>query len=252
MSTGYHGFEALWHDLFWEAEEAPNEVLLIDDYLQDKDGESLYIGSGSGRLLGPLVESGHDVVGLEISPEMVALSHKNHPKAKVIEGSWQDHKPGKKYASILMPAFTFQLFLDPQKQLERLREQTDFLYLTLFFPWAEISGELPQNQWYFDRSIQLPTGELGELETRHKIKEQTGSLTRRHRYTLKDADGKIMRQEETEQRLRFFSDAALKSLLKKTGWKIEKEIYNLEPDGEDDDLVYVATLHLEGISEAGI
>ena len=178
---------------------------------------------------------------------MVALSHKNHPKAKVIEGSWQDHKPGKKYASILMPAFTFQLFLDPQKQLERLREQTDFLYLTLFFPWAEISGELPQNQWYFDRSIQLPTGELGELETRHKIKEQTGSLTRRHRYTLKDADGKIVRQEETEQRLRFFPDAALKSLLKKTGWKIKKEIFNLEPDGDDDDLVYVATFHLKGV-----
>ena len=244
MSTGYHGLEALWHDLFWEAEEAPNEVLLIDDYLQDKDGESLYIGSGSGRLLGPLVESGHEIVGLEISPEMVALSQKNHPKALVIEGSWQDYQLGKKYASILIPAFTFQLFPDPQKQLERLREQTDHLYLTLFFPWAEISGELPQNQWYFDRSIQLPTGELGELETRHKIKEQTGSLTRRHRYTLKDADGKIVRQEETEQRLRFFPDAALKLLLKKTGWKIGKEIFNLEPDCDDDDLVYVATFHL--------
>ena len=248
MSTGYHGLEALWHDLFWEAEEAPNEVLLIDDYLQDKDGKSLYIGSGSGRLLGPLVESGHEIVGLENSPEMVALSQKNHPKALVIEGSWQDHQPGKKYSSILIPAFTFQLFLDPQKQLERLRDQTDHLYLTLFFPWAEISGELPQNQWYFDRSIQLPTGELGELETRHKIKEQTGSLTRRHRYTLKDAEGKIVRQEETEQLLRFFPDAALKSLLKKTGWKIGKEIFNLEPDCEDDDLVYVATLHLEGTS----
>ena len=87
MSGGYHGLEALWHDLFWEAEEAPNEVLLVDDYLQDKDGESLYVGSGSGRLLGPLVESGHEIVGLEISPEMVALSQKNHPKASVIEGS---------------------------------------------------------------------------------------------------------------------------------------------------------------------
>jgi len=247
MTTGYHGLEALWHDLFWEAEEAPGEISLIDDYLQDKDGESLYIGSGSGRLLGPLAQSGHEITGLEIPPEMVALSQKNHAKASVIAGSWQDHQPGKKYASILIPAFTFQLFLDPQKQLQRLREQTDHVYLTLFFPWGELSGELPQNQWYFDRSIQLPTGELGELETRHKIKEQTGSLTRRHRYTLKDAAGKVVRQEETEQRLRFFPDVSLKSLFKKTGWKIEKEIYNLEPDGDDDDLVYVATFHLVGL-----
>ena len=246
MNSGYNGLEALWHDLFWEAEEAPNEVLLIDDYLQDKDGESLYIGSGSGRLLGPLVESGHEITGLDLSPEMVALSRKNHPKAKVIEGSWQDHHSGKKYASILIPAFTFQLFPDPQKQLARLREQTDRLYLTLFFPWAEITGELPQNQWYFDRSIELPTGEMGELETRHKIKEQTGSLTRRHRYTLKDAAGKIVKQEETEQRLRFFPDATLKNLFKNTGWKIEKEIYNLDPDSHEDDMIYVATFHLIG------
>jgi len=63
-SSAYTGFEALWHDLFWEAEEAPSEVLLIDDFLQDKEGQSLYVGSGSGRLLGPLVEAGHELRGL--------------------------------------------------------------------------------------------------------------------------------------------------------------------------------------------
>ena len=245
--SGYHGLEALWHDLFWEAEEAPSEVLLIDDFLQDKDagdGESLYIGSGSGRLLAPLVEAGHLLTGLEISEEMASLSLKNHPYAKVITSSWQDYQPEKKYASILIPAFTFQLFPDPQKQLERLRSATDHLYLTLFFPWAELSGDLPQNQWYFDRSIQLPTGEIGELETRHKIKEQTGSLTRQHRYTLKDKTGRILRQETTRQSLRFFPDATLKKLLKKTDWQIRKEIHNLDPESDHDDLIYTATLHL--------
>ena len=246
MNTGYHGLEALWHDLFWEAEEAPSEIYLIDDFLQDHDRTSLYVGSGSGRLLGPLVASGHQLTGLEISPEMVALSRKNHPEASVIESSWQDHESDEKYGSILIPAFTFQLFPDPQKQLQRLRAQTDHLYLTLFFPWAEVTGDLPQNEWYFDRGIQLPTGESGEMETRHKIKESTGSLTRKHRYTLKDKSGKIVRQEETEQALRFFPDASLKKLLKNTSWEIEKEIYNLG-ESDEDDLVYVATFHLRGM-----
>ncbi len=241
MKSGYHGLEALWHDLFWEAEEAPGELLLIDDYLQDKDGKSLYVGSGSGRLLGPLVEAGHELTGLELSSEMAALSRERHPSAEVIEEAWQEHEG--RYSSILIPAFTFQLFPDPQKQLQRLREQTDHLYLTLFFPWAELSGDLPQNQWYFDRGIQLPTGEEGELETRHRIKEQTGSLVRKHRYTMRSRSGEIVRQEETEQRLRFFTDVALKNLLKKTGWAVKKEIYNLG-DGEEDDLIYVSTLHL--------
>lgn len=244
--SGYSGLEALWHDLFWEAEEAPSEVLLIDDFLQDKDGESLYVGSGSGRLLGPLAEAGHELTGLEVSSEMVSLSREKFPSAKVVEGAWQDHKGEGKYASIVIPAFTFQLFENPQRQLTRLREQCDHLYLTLFFPWAEISGDLPQNKWYFDRGIELPTGEYGELETRHKLKEQSGSLMRKHRYTMKNVVGEVVRQEVTEQRIRFFTDVSLKALLKKTGWVVKKEIDNLG-EGEDDDLVYVATLHLTGM-----
>jgi hypothetical protein len=62
---------------------------------------------------------------------------------------------------------------------------------------------------------------------------------------MKDAAGAVVRAEETEQQLRFFTDVALKNLLKKTGWEIEKEIENLG-DGDGDDLVYVATFYLRG------
>nr|MBR9809604.1 class I SAM-dependent methyltransferase [bacterium] len=241
MNSGYEGFEASWHDLFWEAEEAPSELPLIKKFLEARKGKCLYIGSGSGRLLGPLVAAGKDVLGLECSSEMAKLSRENFPNAKVLEEKWQEHEG--EYDAILIPAFTFQLFLDPQKQLTRLSEQADSLYLTLFFPWAEISGDLPQNEWYFDRDVVLPIGGTGELETQHKIKEQIGSLVRKHRYTMRDASGNVIRREETVQRLRFFTDAALKNLLKKSGWKIEKEIKNLG-ECDDDELVYVTTLHL--------
>ena len=244
MSSGYEGFEASWHDLFWEAEEAPSEQSLLEDFLNDKEGRCLYIGSGSGRLLGPLVKNGYDVLGLECSSEMVALSRESFPDADVLEEEWQKHEG--EYDSIVIPAFTFQLFAEPQKQFQRLREQTDHLYLTLFFPWAEIAGDLPQNEWYSDRDVALPSGEIGVLETRHRIKEETGSLVRKHRYTLKDVSGTAVKREETEQRLRFFTDVALKNLLKKTGWKIVKEINNLG-EGDDDELVYVATLYLRGL-----
>ena len=211
MNSGYEGFEASWHDLFWEAEEAPSELPLIKKFLEARKGRSLYIGSGSGRLLGPLAAAGHDVLGLECSSEMAKLSQENFPDAKVLEEEWQEHEG--EYDAILIPAFTFQLFLDPQKQLTRLSEQANSLYLTLFFPWAEISGDLPQNEWYFDRDVVLPIGGTGELETQHKIKEQIGSLVRKHRYTMRDASGNVIRREETVQRLRFFTDAALKYLL---------------------------------------
>jgi SAM-dependent methyltransferase len=240
--AGYHGFEAKWHDLFWEAEEAPDEGLLLDEFLSQVPGPSLYLGSGSGRLLGPLSALGHQVTGLEISPEMVAFSREKFPEAPVEEGAWQEHEG--EYSSILIPAFTFQLFEDPQRQLKKMREQGERLYLTLFFPWAELSGELPENRWYLDREIELPGGEVGVLETRHRIREESGSLVRRHRYSLKDATGKVVRREETVQRLRFFTDVALRKMLSEAGWRIDKEIVNLGEDEDDDDLVYVATFWL--------
>ena len=242
--SGYTGFEASWHDLFWEAEEAPDEGVLVAEFLATVEGRSLYVGSGSGRLLGPLVEAGHEITGLEASAEMARLSRERFPDAGVVEGAWQDHEG--RYAAVVIPAFTFQLFSDPAKQLERLREQGERLYLTLFFPWAELSGDLPANRWYFDREISLPEGGTGLLETRHRIREESGSLVRKHRYSLKDKAGEVVAREESGQSLRFFTDVALKKLFAKTGWEVEREIVNLG-EGDDENLVDVATFWLRGV-----
>lgn len=241
--SAYSGFEAQWHDLFWETEEVPDEGILLGEFLSDVNGRSLYVGSGSGRLLGPLVETGYQVEGLEPSPEMAAMSRERFPAAKVREGAWQDHEFPIRYDAIVIPSFTFQLFSDPRRQLERLRAQGDRLYLTLFFPWAELSGDVPSNRWYFDREIELPDGGTGLLETRHRLREEGGSLVRKHRYTLRDRNGKTVRREETEQRLRFFTDVALKKIFKDTGWQIEREIANLG-ESDPEDLIYVATFWL--------
>lgn len=243
--SGYTGFEARWHDLFWEAEEAADEGRLLGDFLETVEGEALYLGSGSGRLLGPLVESGHRLRGLEISAEMAALSRERYPRAEVVQGDWEDHEEAGRYEAMVIPAFTFQLWANPEKQLHRMRSQTNRLYLTLFFPWAELSGDLPARRWYFDREISLPGGGTGLLETRHRLREESGRLVRQHRYTLKDAAGKVLRREETEQRLRFFTDGGLRKIFARTGWVIEREIANLG-EGDEDDLVDVATFWLKG------
>ena len=241
--SGYLGLEARWHDLFWEAEKGADEGPLLADFLGAVEGETLYVGSGSGRLLGPLVAAGYSITGLEVSEDMVSMSRARFPKARVLQQAWQDHESEKGYAAVVIPAFTFQLLSHPERQLERLREQSGRLYLTLFFPWAEISGDLPANRWYFDREIGLPDGGKGLLETRHRLRQQNGRLVRKHRYTRKDASGQVVEREETGQDLRFFTDVVLKTMFANTGWTIEREIDNLG-EGDEGDLVDVATFWL--------
>lgn len=246
---GYQGLEAEWHDLFWEDEDAPSELPFLEDFLKDVDGPSLYVGSGSGRLLGPLVEKGNAVTGLELSSEMVALSQKNHPAAQVLEQDWENVDQDQKWSALLLPGFTFQLFSNPAKQFKKmadLAEEGGQAYVSLFFPWAEMSADLPEGEWYHDRDLKLPDGLSGEMRTRHYLDHQVSMLRREHHYLLKDQDGKVLREDKTKQRIRVFADGELEKMLKKAGWKINKEIHDFsEDEGEKDEVVYVITLFLQ-------
>ena len=52
---------------------------LMAAFLEKHPGPALEIGSGSGRLMFPLVQMGLDVEGLELSPDMLALG--KYPRA---------------------------------------------------------------------------------------------------------------------------------------------------------------------------
>lgn len=249
MTAGYHGLEAEWHDLFWEDEDAPSELPLLEEFLGEVTGKVLYVGSGSGRLLGPLVAQGHGVTGLEISEEMVKLSREQFPKAEVSEGDWDDFSEGG-WSAILLPGFTFQLMSSPAKQFEKMAgvvKPDGRVYVSLFFPWAEMSGDLPEGHWYHDRDLVLPDGHKGEMRTRHFIDDKASVLKREHRYLLKDEKGKVIREDKTKQHVRIFADGELEKMIKKAGWKITKEIHNFGESDEEDDTVYVITLMLERV-----
>lgn len=252
MNTGYHGLEAEWHDLFWEDEEVPSELPFLKEFLKGVEGGSLYVGSGSGRLLGPLAEQGHTVTGLEISSEMVTKSRQHFPQAEVREGDWADFSEGD-WGAILLPGFTFQLMSAPAKQFAKMAQLVrpgGRAYVSLFFPWAEMSGELPEGYWYPDRELTLLNGEKGEMRTRHFIDHQASVLKREHRYILKDASGSVLREDRTKQQVRIFADGELEKMITKAGWKITKEIQNFgeSADEDGDDVVYVITLLLEQVS----
>ena len=71
--SAYTSLEALLHDAFWAEEGEPAELALLDEVLREHPGPSLEVGCGSGRLLLPLLQKGHDVEGLELSGEMLAM-----------------------------------------------------------------------------------------------------------------------------------------------------------------------------------
>mgnify|MGYP000352461088 CR=1 FL=1 len=253
VSQPYLSLEAELHDAFWEAEDDGSEVRLMAEFLKKHPGTSLEIGAGSGRLMFPLLQMGLDVEGLELSRDMLELGKARATSLGVSgtihEGNMSSWDPGRKFSSLLAPAFTLQLADDPEATLRHwhgLLENHGGLYLTVFMPYAELLGDLPENKWYEDHKVKLPDGRKGLLETRHRLDHEKQLLHREHRYSI---SGNPPLTHESKQTIRWFEHAELLSLLGRCGFRYERFFVDFDPkrvvtDPDRIDFDGILTYHL--------
>jgi SAM-dependent methyltransferase len=233
MSQPYLSLEAELHDPFWEAEDDGSEVRLMAEFLKKFPGRALEIGSGSGRLMFPLVEMGLDVEGLELSQDMLELGNIRARRLGlqtiVHAGDMTSWSDGRKFSALLAPAFTLQLASDPPATLRHwhsLLENHGGLYLTIFMPYAELLGDLPENQWYEDHKITLPDGRTGLLETRHQLDKERQIVEREHRYLL---TGDPPQTHHSRQSIRWIEHAQIIPMLHHCGFRVDRFILDFDP-----------------------
>ena len=233
MSQPYLSLEAELHDAFWAAEDDGSEVRLMAAFLTKFPGPALEIGAGSGRLMFPLVALGLEVEGLELSPDMLDLATARAEEMGIQpvmhEGDMSSWSDGRKFASLLAPAFTLQLAADPEATLQHWHGQLENhggLYLTTFMPYAELLGDLPENQWYDDHQVTLEDGREGVLETRHRLDRPRQLLEREHRYSL---TGDPPVTHHSQQTIRWFEHAETVSLLAKCGFRVDRFFVDFNP-----------------------
>jgi SAM-dependent methyltransferase len=236
MSQPYHSLEAELHDAFWDAEDEGSELVLMTDFLKHHPGPALEIGSGSGRLMFPLCQQGFDLEGLELSDDMRALGRIRAEKlgvnAMVHAGDMTDWRPPRRYAALLATAFTLQLAADPAAVLRHWHtwlENHGGLYLTVFMPLAELSGDLPEHAWYPDHQAVLPDGRQGLLETRHRIDHQARIIHRQHRYSLAAGKGKPACHYESKQAIRWIEHHEMLTLLAQSGFLLQRFHLDFDP-----------------------
>ncbi|MEO5714588.1 MAG: class I SAM-dependent methyltransferase [Luteolibacter sp.] len=261
MSQPYLSLEAELHDAFWEAEDDGSEVRLMAEFLRKHPGPALEIGAGSGRLMFPLVGMGFEVEGLELSRDMLDLGKARAESLGVAgtihEGNMTTWDPGRKFSALLAPAFTLQLAGDPEATLRHWHgflENHGGLYLTVFMPYAELLGDLPENEWYEDHAVTLPDGRKGLLETRHRLDREQQIVHREHRYSV---SGETPLTHESRQAIRWFEHGQLLELMTRCGFRCVKFFLDFDPgrEVEDPDRIDfdgILTYHFIRMSETDI
>ena len=245
----YDHLEARLHDLFWASEGQSQELPLIEDFLTKHPGPALELGCGSGRLLFPLITRGHNMEGLDNSADMIRLCHERcSGKPPLIHHAcMEDFDTGSSYAAISIPAFTLQL-IAPEKVPQVLKnihthlQPGGGLYLTIFIPWAEITGELEEGCWFLDHEALTPEGHTARCHTRFRIQHSAQSLRREHRYEIVDESGLPLEQSSSRQNLRWYRLGEMTQLLKDAGFVIEQVIGDFDTGTEPDDQSQILTL----------
>jgi SAM-dependent methyltransferase len=238
----YESLEAKLHDVFWAAEGEAAELPLIEDFLRNHPGKALELGCGSGRLLLPLLEKGFVIEGLDNSGAMLALCRE---RAAAIEpvlhhAAIEDFQATGPYEAITIPAFTLQLIEASRvpavlARLHRLLEPGGGLYLTTFIPWAELTGELEENQWFLDKECPLPAGNTALCHTRFQIRRLSQTLAREHRYELLDTAGRVTQSSTSKQDLCWFWPREMTMMLASAGFTLRKVIGDFSPGIPCDD-----------------
>ncbi len=247
--SAYTSLEALLYDAFWAEEGEAAELPFMEHVLRDHPGPSLEVGCGSGRLLLPLLEKGHAVEGLELSPDMLELGRKT-AAARGLEPVWHEgdmmsFDPGSRYASLLVPAFTLQLAGDPAAALahfHKLLAPDGVIYLSVFIPFAELHKELPEGEWYEDHRIPWAEDRSAVLETRHKLQRKERILEREHRYRILGADGSVEAEHISKQTLRWFTARQLRGMLEKAGFTPLHAIADFDPELPVDEEAQIITV----------
>ncbi|MDX1680608.1 MAG: class I SAM-dependent methyltransferase [Akkermansiaceae bacterium] len=255
MSQAYESLAAELHDAFQDSHGPSPELSLMQDFLACHPGRALEIGCGSGRLLLPLCEAGMEVEGLELSTSMLQMARERAQdlglEPRLHQGDMDHWQPESRYACLLTPSFTLQLASDPATTLRHWAswlEPGGGLYMSVFMPYGELTGELPEGEWYEDHRTTLPCGEMALLEARHRLDSANSRILREHRYTV---SGRSRREHRCQQAIRWAEPQQWQEWLQEAGftvnsryldWDAAWNMANPGPDDFDGILTFEATL----------
>jgi len=143
----YHG---RFYDQYFVGVEGDVEFYV--DEARETGPPVLELGCGTGRLLLPIAEAGIRIVGLESSPELLAMARRKlaaaSPQARrlvdLVQGDMADFSLDQRFRLVVVPYRTFQHLLTPVDQAQALGcvrahlEEEGLLVFNVFDPLRDM------------------------------------------------------------------------------------------------------------------
>lgn len=241
----YGDLMAKWYDKILESET--NDIGFYKSIAAASDGRVLELACGTGRLLVPIRQSGVDIEGLDISPDMLAVCREKllskNLTPSLYEQDMVDFDTGQLYRTIFISGGSLQLIEDIGKAIEALKRihahllPGGELVMDIFCPWEEIKLN-QEGQWKVRRTARHQNEELWCYECSYfDLREQVQRM--RTKYELYKHN-RLAGTSCGEMSLRWYGKHEFRLMLEKAGFaKVRVEAATIiSRDGEA--LVYYA------------
>lgn len=249
----YCGIEAASYDLI-------DELSDFEDYpfyrflIEGNPGRVLDLGCGTGRILTGLADEGIEVVGVDSSIEMleicqIKLSAKKLD-ARLVRGDIRQFDLGEKFDTILIPGFTFQLFLDSNEVDSCLKsclkhlEEAGQLVIPTYLPWEMLESGIKEKVLEKHR-------ESGQDKQGNRILAWQGWEIERceqllhlyNRFQKIDRFGQIKEEENRTMTIRWYLPYEMQICLQELGFEnisLFGDFTFNPPEQDSESIIYVA------------
>ena len=126
-SEEYYGAMARFYD--WRLADSNEEIPFYVQLAEEYGGPVLELGCGTGRITFPIAEAGIEVIGLDLSTDMLdigkqklsRMSAEVQTKTRLVQGNMADFALGRQFSLVILPNNQFRELLTTEDQLSCLR-----------------------------------------------------------------------------------------------------------------------------------
>ncbi len=254
QTVNYEGLEAKLYDLIWENEY--DDEAFYSWLLSEKEGKTLEVACGTGRILVPLCQQGWDIEGLDASQTMLNLCVQNAKSSGLNpilhHQKMEEMSLPEKYNTIFLPGFSFQLLTlrkEADQALTNFRNHLNKngqLIISTFVPWSSLQSDESENTWRLRKNT-IRSEDNAQILCHEAVAtaRQEQLLTIWNRYEVLSPEGKLLETELRRMYVRWYFKNEFLLLLEKAGFKNIETFgdFSSEPAGEEHSLItYRATL----------
>ena len=208
-----------------------NDVAFYRALARDHGGPILELACGTGRILAPLAEDGHDVVGIDLEESMLAVSRaklSNSASAQLLQGDMRYFDLGRKFRLILLPFNSLgHLYerADVENCFERVKQHLsdDGLFvISMFNPDLRLLMRGPDDFREVSRYLDPESAREVVVTEAASYDRATQVITSNWHYSSGS------QEFQNRLRLRIFFPQELEALLHYAGFAIRKRFGNFD------------------------